>query len=109
MQANGEPMVAPLEKLAYYLASSHPDYTITDVVRSHVKGYLCCLKPCPRAGQHWLCGNFEHYHTIQIMGIGYPKRDERGRFISVYRLWRELEGLLPDELPEDEWPEDDHV
>lgn len=89
--------MAALDILAQYLATYHRHYTVTDVVRSRVPGYLHCTKPCPLAGRFWLCDDREHYHTIGIAGIGYPRRDERGRFTSPYRLWRELEGALPQE------------
>jgi len=82
----------PLKKLAEYLELYHPEYSIHDVVLSPAKGYLQVIKPCNH-NSWWCRGGF--YHTIDISGVGYPKRDEKGRFISRYKLWEELYGLLP--------------
>lgn len=86
--------MTPLERLAQWLPSHHPNYTVADVALSPTKGYLQCTKPCPVAGRSWLCGSHEHYHTISIEGVGYARRDERGRWVSPYRLWNELHGVL---------------
>ena len=82
-----------LEILADHLKWHHRNYTTDDVALSKVPGYLECLKPCPEK-KFWLCGPNEYYHTIDICGIGCARRDERGRFQSPYRLWRELHGCL---------------
>lgn len=86
-------MKTPLEKLEDYLRLYHPYYSIDDVVLSPVKGYLETTKPCQ--GNCPLCRG-GHFHTIDIYGVGYPERNSKGRYISPYRLWRELHGLLPD-------------
>lgn len=87
----------PLDILADWLRWYHRDYTVDDVVLSSVPGYLVCTKPCPWAGKWWLCGPQEHYHTLYIGGVGYPDRDERGRWVSPYKLWRELHGVLKEQ------------
>lgn len=82
-----------------YLRTYHPNYDRATVVRSTTPGYLHCTIPCPRAGKHWRCAHPHHYHTISLRGVGYPRRDERGRWQSPIRLWEELAGLLPAEDP----------
>lgn len=87
--------MTPIERLAQWLRSHHPNYTTDDVAITDTKGYLQCTKPCPRC-DHWYCAHTEpFYHTIGIAGVGYPNRNERGQFESPYRLWRELHGVLP--------------
>ncbi len=96
----------PLAKLADFLAFHHPNYGVADVALSPVPGYLDCTKPCtctfPPFDGHtygFPSGRREaHWHTISIFGVGYPGRDPHGRFISPYRLWRELEVILPASL-----------
>ena len=82
-----------LESLADFLKRYHTNYTASDVALSEVPGYLKCLKPCPEKG-FLLCGSKEHYHTIDICGVGYECRDALGRFQSPYRLWRGLHGVV---------------
>lgn len=86
---------ASLEKPAGYLRRCHPEYGVGDVVLTSTPGILHCAKPCPR--RSWLCTGEERCHTISIVGVGHPPRDERGRFVFPYKLWRELHGLLPEE------------
>lgn len=86
-----------LQSLADYLRWHHPNYTVEDVALSTVPGFLRCTKPCRRRSRWPGCPDKEHFHTISIVGAGYPPRDEKGRFVSRYRLWRELHGLLPQE------------
>lgn len=84
--------MGPLEKLDSFLKVYHSYYTINDVVISPVPGYLRTTKPC--RCNAWYCSGGV-YHTISIRGVGYPERDERGRFISPYCLWVELHDYLP--------------
>lgn len=69
-----------IKKLRFHLSLYYHGYGIDDVELSPVKGYL------ELRGEN---------ATINIKGVGYPRRDERGRFASPYRLWRELHDELP--------------
>lgn len=98
----------PLEKLKWFLKHKHPNYTVDDVYLSKTKGFLRTTKPCnctmpPYNG--YTVGfhsgkEKDHYHTIDISGVGYKGRDEKGRFISCYKLWYELHGFL-DKMEDD--------
>ena len=83
----------PLELLAEHLHLHHPDYTVDDVVLSKTKGYLQCIKPCPREE----CSRLKHYHTIAIAYLGCPKITLRRR--NPYLFWEKLHEFLPVEEP----------
>lgn len=68
----------PVELLDRYLERYHSAYTSDDVELSDVRGYLHVL-PWP-----------ESRTTISLHGVGYPKRDKNGQFISPYKLWDKL-------------------
>jgi hypothetical protein len=77
--------MTPIQKLEQFLRYRHSYYGVNDVVVSNVRGYLNTTKPYDNK-----------YLTIGIGGVGYSERDNKGRFISPYQLWRDLicEGVL---------------
>jgi hypothetical protein len=88
--------MTPIQKLEKFLKYKHSCYTIDDVTIASTRGYLNTLISCPLIGKYWMCQLNPHYHTIGIRGIGYSNRDNKGRFISPYKLWYDLieEGIL---------------
>jgi len=88
------PNWTPKERLERFLQTHHSKYTVNDVVLAETPGSLHTIIPCPH--EECPCGSQvggsrpDFRHTIDIQRAGYPRHDEKGRFISPYRLWNEL-------------------
>ena len=88
----------PLKQLEEFLNLYHPYYTINDVILSVARGYLQTTKPCDCKSSSCVG---KYYHTISIHGVGNPTRSSLGTFVSPYKLWNDLHGIIPKETEGD--------